>query len=64
MDGLEGDRAGAEFDEEINTEHAQSLGAALLTGPKPSLRRWLFFRIGHAQVMRDATERIAGLAAP
>lgn len=55
--------AGARLDEEINTERAASFGADPLTGPRPSLRRWLFFRIGHAQVMRDATTRIASLAA-
>lgn len=51
------------LDEEINTERAGSFGADPLTGSRPSLRRWLFFRIGHAQVMRDATTRIASLAA-
>lgn len=50
------------FEEEINTERALAAGATPLTGPRPSLRRWLFFRVGHAKVMTDATGRIAGLA--
>lgn len=52
---------GAVFEEEINTDRAREHGAAPLTGPRPSLRRWLFFRVGHARVMRDATTRIARL---
>ena len=52
---------GAVFDEEINTERAREHGAAPLTGSRRSLRRWLFFRAGHARVMRDATARIAQL---
>lgn len=48
---LSGDDSGAWLDEEINTPRAQEHGAEPLTGPRPSLRRWLFFRVGHAKVM-------------
>ncbi len=54
--------AGAVFEEEINTGRARVAKATPLSGPRPSLRRWLFFRVGHAQVMRDAANRIARLA--
>lgn len=53
---------GAVFEEEINTERALTIGSSPLTGPKRSLRRWLFFRVGHSRVMADATRRIAILA--
>lgn len=53
---------GAVLAEAINTERALQIGEAPLTGPKPSLRRWLFFRVGHGQVMRRATHNIAALA--
>ena len=51
----------AMFDEQINTEHAFRVAREPLTGPRPSLRRWLFFRAGHVQVMRLATGNIASL---
>lgn len=60
-DGPDGS-GGAVFEEEINTERALAHGASPLTGPKPSLRRWLFFRVGHSKVMTDATRRVAALA--
>lgn len=56
-DGLEG----ARLDEEINTERA-AVGPQPLAGARPSLRRWLFFRVGHAKVMAEVAERIARLA--
>lgn len=52
----------AVFDEQINTERAlQSLAYAPLDGGRPSLRRWLFFRVGHKQVMLGATKNIAAI---
>jgi hypothetical protein len=52
---------GAVLDEQINTERAlQSLDAPL-GGDRPSLRRWLFFRVGHRQVMLGATKNIAAI---
>lgn len=55
----EGD--GAMFDEQINTERAFQVASEPLSGPRPSLRRWLFFRAGHKRVMSGATKSIAGL---
>lgn len=52
---------GATFDEEINTERAFQVASEPLSGPRPSLRRWLFFRAGHKQVMSRATKSIAVL---
>ncbi len=52
---------GAELDEQINTERAMAVVTEPLTGPARSLRRWLFFRVGHAQVMRRATASLAEL---
>ena len=52
---------GAVFDEQINTERALQVAAEPLTGPRPSLRRWLFFRAGHKQVMAKATANLATL---
>lgn len=57
------DDAGAVFHEEINTDRARAAGGRPLTGARPSLRRWLFFRFGHARVMSGAIGRIAALAA-
>lgn len=54
-------RGGAVLAEDINTDRALEIGEAPLDGPKPSLRRWLFFRLGHGQVMRRATHNIAEL---
>lgn len=46
------------LDEQINTERALQIAGEPLTGPRPSLRRWLFFRAGHKQVMSRATRNI------
>lgn len=46
--------------EEINTPAALALAPAL-GGPRPSLRRWLFFRVGHGQVMQSLTQGLARL---
>lgn len=55
------DAGGAVLDEQVNTERALHVAGEPLSGPRPSLRRWLFFRAGHAQVMRRATGNIAAL---
>lgn len=55
----EGD--GAVFDEQMNTARALAVSSEPLGGPRPSLRRWLFFRAGHKQVMANATGNIASL---
>ncbi len=55
----EGDSA--VLDEQINTERAFRVAGEPLSGPRPSLRRWLFFRAGHKHVMSRATNNIAGL---
>ncbi len=52
---------GAVLDEQINTERALEAVAEPLGGPRRSLRRWLFFRLGHKQVMRGAAGNIAAL---
>ena len=52
---------GAVLDEQINTERAFQVASEPLSGPRPSLRRWLFFRAGHKQVMSRATNNIAAL---
>ncbi len=54
---------GVVLDEQINTEAALVAGAQPLGGPRPSLRRWLFFRAGHPQVMKRATRNLAALVA-
>ena len=51
---------GVVFDEQINTDQALEWGEPL-GGPRPSLRRWLFFRAGHKQVMTKAVANLAGL---
>ncbi len=50
---------GAVLDEQINTERALEAVAEPLGGPGRSLRRWLFFRLGHKQVMSGAAGNIA-----
>ena len=55
------DPAGALFAEHINTAQAQAAGARALAGAARSLRRWLFFRVGHPQVMRQLMDRMATL---
>lgn len=52
---------GAVLNEQINSEQAFLVADEPLNGPRPSLRRWLFFRVGHKQVMDRATNNIAGL---
>ena len=52
---------GAVLDEQVNTERALQVVSDPLDGDRRSLRRWLFFRIGHKQVMRGATRNIAAL---
>ena len=52
---------GVVLDEQINTGQAFEVADEALTGPRPSLRRWLFFRVGHRQVMARATANIAAL---
>lgn len=52
---------GALFDEQINTDRAMEHIREPLTGPRPSLRRWLFFRVGHLLVMDQALRNIAAL---
>ena len=52
---------GAMLLEQINTKSALEKRAAPLTGPKPSLRRWMFFKFGHAGVMDKITQRLAAL---
>ena len=52
---------GSLFDEQINTPAASRVGATPLSGSRPSLRRWLFFRVGHRQVMTGSTRNIASL---
>ena len=55
------DSTGAVLDEQINTQQASEAGAEPLGGPQLSFRRWLFFRIGHKQVMTGASRNIAAL---
>ncbi|MDJ0925562.1 MAG: hypothetical protein QNJ77_13470 [Acidimicrobiia bacterium] len=50
------------FREQINTAETIDAGLQPLAGGKPSLRRWLFFRLGHRQVMIGAMANIARLA--
>jgi hypothetical protein len=52
---------GAVLDEQINTGLALQAVSEPLGGPGRSLRRYLFFRVGHKQVMRGASRNIAAL---
>lgn len=54
---------GAVLDEHINTSEALAVAGEPLGGRRPSLRRWLFFRAGHRQVMDGATNNLAALHA-
>ena len=54
--------SGTLFQELINTEDAMRHADQPLDGDGASLRRWLFFRVGHEQVMSGALEGIARLA--
>ena len=58
---LSDEGSAAVFDEQINTEQAFHVASEPLNGSKPSLRRWLFFRVGHQRVMAGATKNIAAL---
>ena len=55
------DGDGVVFDEQINTAAALEAVDERLHGPRPSLRRWAFFRVGHKQVMRGAVTNMASL---
>ncbi len=57
----DGEAEGAVLDEQVNTERALQVVSDPLDGDRRSLRRWLFFRIGHKQVMQRATRNIAAL---
>jgi hypothetical protein len=52
---------GAVLSEHINTERAFQVAKEPLRGSRPSLRRRLFFRVGHKRVMSEATNNIAAL---
>ncbi len=52
---------GAVFDEQINSDRALRSVSMPLAGTRPSLRRWIFFRVGHKQVMAGATKNIAAI---
>ncbi len=52
---------GAVFDEQINTDRALQLVSMPLGGTRPSWRRWIFFRVGHKQVMAGATKNMAAI---
>jgi hypothetical protein len=53
---------GAMLEEQIDTACALEVAKQPLGGPQASLRRWLFFRAGHARVMDLAMGNIASLA--
>jgi len=55
------DGDGALLDEQINTDRAFQVAGKPLSGPRPSLRRWLFFRVGHKSVMSRAAKNVADL---
>lgn len=50
---------GAHLVEHINDRAALEKRALPLTGPKPSLRRWYFFKFGHAAAMDKIMKRLA-----
>lgn len=52
---------GALLVEHINDLTAVEKRCLPLTGAKPSLRRWFFFRFGHANVMDTLVKRVAAL---
>lgn len=58
---VEDEDDGAILLEEINTERALMVADEPVRGSRRSLRRWLFFRAGHKQVMSRATSNIAAL---
>ncbi len=53
---------GAVFDEQINTAVALEHVDEPLSGAKPSLRRWMFFKVGHAAIMGEMAKNLAALA--
>ena len=55
------DGTDAVLDEQINTAQALEVVDEPLGGSRPSLRRWLFFRAGHKQVMNGAVTNLAAL---
>jgi len=55
------DPDGTVLDEQINTKRAMQSVNEPLGGRRTSLRRWLFFRLGHKQVMSAATKNLARL---
>ena len=59
---LNNEGPGCLFNEEINTPEAAKLCKEPLRGTSPSLRRWLFFRVGHPQVMTKLMTNLAELA--
>lgn len=58
---LEDVPTGVALDEQVNTDRAMTLVDEPLSGARSSLRRWLFFRVGHVRVMRGATRNLAAL---
>jgi hypothetical protein len=59
---LEDDTEGAVFDEQINTPRALEHAREPLGGAPRSLRRWIFFHVGHKQVMDVMMSNIATIA--
>ena len=55
------DGRAAVLQEEINTPTALAIVDRPLHGHRPSLRRYLFFAVGHKRVMRDVEANIAAL---
>lgn len=53
----------AVLQEEINTPAALEIVSRPLDGSRPSLRRWLFFAVGHRQVMREVATNLRALLA-
>lgn len=60
---LEDESQGSLFSEEINTPRTLDHLHHPLSGRRHSIRRWLFFRVGHPQVMNRLAINIARLAA-
>ena len=54
---------GVLLNEQINTARALESVDRPVGGAKRSLRRWLFFKVGHKQVMSRAADNLAQLAA-
>ncbi|MDH3682133.1 MAG: hypothetical protein OEV40_19540 [Acidimicrobiia bacterium] len=60
---LTDDADAAVLQEEINTPTALAIVSRPLDGSGPSLRRWLFFVVGHERVMRDVAANLRALLA-